>query len=116
MDSGRLVTVHLATIPGKKDLRKRNNFKLRDPCHQAAVNESWKGYGGYRFYIGFWHSHPEECPVASETDIAEWHRVYKINGHLPTGMFFPIVGQKSIEVWEIFSGDLERMKRVEQEC
>lgn len=48
-----------------------------------------------RYYLGEWHTHPEECPIPSSTDLESIKEVY-FNSHLAiNGVFLIIVGLKN---------------------
>lgn len=88
------------TTPMLRDVRRRTYFKLRDKGHQKAIDKEWKRFSGARFYLGFWHTHPEPFPHPSRLDIENWKENYSLNkGHVPS-LFYPIVGMKELAIWE----------------
>ncbi|MFL0797312.1 MAG: Mov34/MPN/PAD-1 family protein [Cellvibrionaceae bacterium] len=101
--------VDMATSPRRNDFRQRANFKIKDKFHQKVVDKEWRKSGGTRFYLGFWHSHPQESPVPSFLDRSEWKKNFKLNSrHLPS-LFFPIIGLSRVEVWELNMGKIIKM-------
>ncbi|WP_150601540.1 Mov34/MPN/PAD-1 family protein [Pseudomonas fluorescens] len=79
--------------PGEGDIRHRCFVDRRGPHHQAAVNEAFARSSGRLQYLGEWHTHPEDQPTPSTTDLGSWRR------HLiaQEQMILLIVGRK--EIW-----------------
>lgn len=88
------------TTPMLRDVRRRTYFKLQDKGHQKVVDKEWKRSSGTRFYLGFWHTHPELFPCPSHLDIENWKENFSLNkGHAPS-LFYPIVGMREVAIWE----------------
>ncbi|OJV32210.1 MAG: hypothetical protein BGO33_02735 [Bacteroidia bacterium 43-41] len=56
-----------------------------------------------RFYLGEWHTHPEDNPTPSTVDISSIHDVFYKSEIVIDGVFLAIVGRKSI-FWGFYEG------------
>jgi integrative and conjugative element protein (TIGR02256 family) len=91
---GPHLVVHQISEPGPGDIRHRCFVDRRGAHHQTVVDEAFTGSSGMLQYLGEWHTHPEDFPSPSSTDMSTWQR------HLNAGdvkMVLLIVGRK--EVW-----------------
>ena len=86
------IVVHEISEPGEGDIRHRCFVDRRGPHHQAAVVEAFARSSGRLQYIGEWHTHPEDQPTPSSTDLGTWRR------HLAAqdSMVLLIIGRKDI--------------------
>ena len=71
---GNHIEVIDATLPGKKDIRRKNEFIRIDKHHQIYAEKLWRKSEGKITYIGEWHTHPTNTPSPSPIDIAEWNK------------------------------------------
>ncbi|KES09316.1 hypothetical protein SASC598O02_015930 [Snodgrassella alvi SCGC AB-598-O02] len=96
------IFIDLCTELQKADLRKRTFFTLKDPFHQKRVNDVFISSQQTQFYLGTWHSHPENYPSPSNVDLQDWKKCIKRNSHNKF-MVFAIIGLKEIliNVYEI---------------
>ncbi|TKU68817.1 Mov34/MPN/PAD-1 family protein [Citrobacter sp. TBCS-14] len=85
------------TEPKVGDHCSRTRFTLKDPEHQAIVDKHYVDSGGELAYLGTWHTHPEDFPNASLTDINDWKECAKRN--LDRQLFFVIVGLKKMALY-----------------
>ena len=69
---GHIEVTH-ASIPGKGDVRRRNEFIRKDCCHQQLSDSLWERSSGEIIYIGEWHTHPTAIPSPSARDYKEWY-------------------------------------------
>jgi len=99
--NGNMIYLKFATIPQKRDLRKRHSFKLDSVSHQIILDKYFEESDYEDVYIGTWHTHPEDNPKPSNTDIKDWKKQYKANYQLFSKMIFVIVGIKKINYWII---------------
>ena len=91
---GSHVVVHQISEPGPGDIRRRCFVDRRGAHHQIAVDEAFIGSSGMLQYVGEWHTHPEDSPSPSSTDLGTWQR------HLIADdeqMILLIIGRK--EIW-----------------
>ena len=100
----------LATPPMKKDFRSRHNFKILDPHHQHMVDKEWADSDGFRFFLGFWHTHPQAIPAPSGLDRTEWKNNYKLNKKQMKSLFYPIIGTKEIAIWKVSKNNIIKME------
>ncbi|MBU2886290.1 Mov34/MPN/PAD-1 family protein [Gilvimarinus agarilyticus] len=99
IDKG-IYNLNKITTPMLRDIRRRTYFKIRDKGHQKTVDNEWKRSSGARFYLGFWHTHPELFPCPSRLDIESWKENFNLNRSNVSSLFYPIVGMKEIAIWE----------------
>ncbi len=69
---GQHIVVTDISEPGQGDIRTRNRFERKGDHHQQKVDELFKQSDGYLVYLGEWHTHPEDFPQPSNTDIKSW--------------------------------------------
>lgn len=86
------IVVHEISEPGEGDIRRRCFVDRRGPHHQAAVDEAFARSSGALQYLGEWHTHPEDQPTPSATDLATWRR----NLAAQDPMILLIIGRKDI--------------------
>ncbi len=92
------IYLEACTTPKKEDERKRTRFKLKALSHQKEVNVAHKHSNGERFYIGTWHTHPENNPTPSSTDLRDWEKCIKRNPQIQL-FIFSIVGIDTIAIY-----------------
>lgn len=98
-DSSNIV-IDEATVPMAGDLSLRFSFRRTRQPHQQALDQLWLSSGGTITYVGEWHTHPEDIPVPSDTDIKNWQERLKKDVFSGDTLFFIIVGIKILRVWE----------------
>lgn len=94
------IIIDLVTEPMTHDKRTRYTFKRIDPGHQIILQEKWERSGGTCNYLGEWHTHPENDPTPSGTDMRNWKRKLKNDLFSSRFLYFLIEGIKVIRVWE----------------
>ncbi|MCP9313967.1 Mov34/MPN/PAD-1 family protein [Liquorilactobacillus satsumensis] len=84
------------TKPQINDLRSNTSFLIRDRNHFERIN---KAATNDSFFIGTWHTHPQEVVRPSGIDIIDWKKslVEEIPG--ASYMIFIIVGRRNIKAW-----------------
>jgi integrative and conjugative element protein (TIGR02256 family) len=95
------VIIDAASEPAPKDVRSRFRFFRAALPAQRVVNAAWADSGGSKNYLGEWHSHPEDVPSPSGTDLEDWHRVVLKTLCEQDFLLFVIVGRVSIKLWEL---------------
>lgn len=80
-----------ATLPTSSDQRSRFGFKRHAKAHQAAAMRRWKESDETMGYMGEWHTHPEDHPSPSGTDLRNW---LDITVPRPEPMVFLILGRR----------------------
>lgn len=102
------IIIEYATVPFKRDKRKRFSFDRIDKKHNDNLKSIWETQGYIHTYIGEWHTHPEDYPNYSLKDNKNWN---KIGMKLDKDKFIHIiVGNKSIGVWEYNSNNKQIVK------
>ncbi|MFD5853289.1 Mov34/MPN/PAD-1 family protein [Cytobacillus pseudoceanisediminis] len=84
--------------PMTTDKRRRTYFKRNMEGHQEFFNSIWDREVGSCFYLGEWHTHPENNPTPSSIDWKNWNRLKRI-GFESECLFFIIVGINEMKVW-----------------
>ncbi len=90
------MTLERVTHPFETDIRTRYYFKLQDENHYNALKfeEADKSY-----YMGVWHSHPQDEPVPSTIDWSDWKDSLEKEKSGGAYIFFIIAGRKRIRIW-----------------
>lgn len=91
---GPHLVVHEISEPGPGDIRHRCFVDRRGAHHQIAVDEAFKASSGTLQYLGEWHTHPEDVPSPSATDLGTWQQHLNAEDEQ---MVLVIVGRK--EFW-----------------
>jgi integrative and conjugative element protein (TIGR02256 family) len=101
------IVIDKITIPMIGDKRTRFSFIRGEAMHQRIVDREWSRSKGTCNYLGEWHTHPENYPSPSNTDIADWKRKLKEGHYSSRYLYFIIVGIKELYIWE---GDRRTLK------
>ncbi|UZA68695.1 Mov34/MPN/PAD-1 family protein [Pseudomonas viridiflava] len=64
-----------ATIPTKFDRRFRAFFERMTDLHEHIAQKRWADSDGLIRYVGEWHTHPQDYPSPSGTDLTEWRKL-----------------------------------------
>lgn len=94
------IIVDKITEPSEDDVQKKFYFFRDKKYHQKKIIEEWKKSDGTCNYLGEWHTHLEDIPKPSPTDIKEWKRALKKFKFDGNELFFIIIGIKEISIWE----------------
>lgn len=95
------VIVDSVTEPNRFDCGGRFFFRRARRPAQQAIDSAWEKSRGTRNYIDEWHTHPEKCPEPSSHDLKEWRRLSLEAVVEQNVLFFLIVGQCSVVLWEV---------------
>ena len=87
----------------KSDKRSRFHFFRSEKSHQKVMDDLWEESDFTKTYLGEWHTHDEDVPSPSSTDIREWKRICNRQYNSPD-LFFIIVGKMEIGIWTIRHG------------
>ena len=87
------------------DIRARFHFFRSEKYHQKTMDELWVASDYTKTYLGEWHTHDEDVPSPSTTDIKEWRRISK-GQHNSSVLFFIIIGRRKIRIWTINHGNV----------
>jgi len=100
------VVVDEVTAPGHRDRRWRHGFFRSRGRAQRRIREAWIESQQTRNYLGEWHTHPQDHPVPSKVDLADWARIVAKSRFEQDSLIFLIVGRKSVEAWELHKGGI----------
>lgn len=100
------IIIDIITEPSPRDIQKKFYFFRDNKYHQKKIIEVWKKSEGTCNYLGEWHTHLEDIPTPSPTDVKEWKKALKKFKFDGNELFFIIVGLKEISVWEGNKTDL----------
>ncbi len=98
------VVIDLATDPSPKDRRGRFFFFRLRRHAQESITEAWVRSGGTSVYLGEWHTHPEDDPVPSSVDVANWQKIVRAATFEQSFLLFLIAGRRNWIVWELAVG------------
>lgn len=90
------ITLEDISTPYPLDKRSYTSFVICDSRHSVflAKKELEKSY-----YMGVWHTHPQNRPVPSLIDWSDWNETLNIDQTACEYAFFIIVGNKELRVW-----------------
>jgi len=94
------IVIDEVTVPMAGDRKRRFSFWRSRQPHQQVLDQSWLESGGTSTYLGEWHTHPENIPIPSDTDIKNWQARLKKDIFSGDTLFFIIIGIKILRVWE----------------
>ncbi len=102
--NSKSIIIETITEPQLKDIGSRFSFSRKDTKHFRILNIFKKSKSDY---LGTWHTHPQDIPVPSNTDINDWNdclcRESTSNGYI----LFLIWGRKDFRLW---AGDIKTKK------
>lgn len=105
---GQGMLISEATPPTRMDRQLRTLFERMPFGHRVIAKQRWKASGGTVRYLGEWHTHPEDHPHPSGTDLAEWRALAakRTDGRPVLAV---IVGRKGLHV-ELMAALGERLQ------
>ena len=107
----RNITLEMISTPYSLDKRTRTRFIMCDLRHKFFLFQK-KFQKSY--YMGVWHTHPQEIPEPSSIDWSDWYGTLDIDKTGCEYAFFIIVGILEIRIW---IGEFKSKKIVEiYEC
>lgn len=102
------IVIDEVTIPMWGDRRGWFSFLRASRPHQKVIDRLWQESEGTINYLGEWHTHPEDIPNPSNTDIKDWERKLKQDIFDGDSLYFIIIGIKGLRVWEFSKKSLSR--------
>jgi integrative and conjugative element protein (TIGR02256 family) len=93
------IIIDEVTVPMKGDRRRRFWFWRDRKRHQHALDQIWLESAYTSTYLGEWHTHPEDIPTPSNTDIKSWQRHLKNDTFSGDTLFFIIIGVLHSRIW-----------------
>lgn len=108
-DDESKIWIDTCTSPQNTDTSQRARFIMKDPNHQKMINNAFESSGGELGYIGTWHTHPQDNPIASTIDLADWKQCSLRNPDRQ--LVFVIIGNKQINIYVKRNHKLEIITR-----
>lgn len=88
------IVIEKASIPTLFDRSSRYNFQRDKRSAQIFIDYEFLASQGKTIYLGEWHTHPEDAPTPSTTDIQMIKLQFKKNKINETFIFIVIIGRK----------------------
>ena len=76
---GKHLEVLLATEPTLDDKRSTYSFQRGAAGHAEVAQQAWLKGNRQIDYLGEWHTHPQEIPIPSGIDRAEWCKLIPVS-------------------------------------
>lgn len=92
------------TTPQEGDRATQFHFHRSADPHMKLVHEAWEASEGALTYVGEWHTHPEEEPLFSRTDLMFWRKATQEFTYPGAGLVFIIVGTVKTRAWYMARG------------
>lgn len=89
--------------PSDLDICSRYNFNRSFKSAQNFINEKFLKSNGEEIYLGEWHTHPEDNPKPSKTDINSFTKTIDRNRLNSKVHFMVIIGRVSIYIGVYFN-------------
>lgn len=90
------------TIPTGLDGRTRTSF-YRSSSHDRALKKYWQSTNKVGGLLGLWHTHPENQPNPSHTDLQDLNQQFNSSSYLSNRILYVIVGITHIGLWIAYS-------------
>ena len=90
------------TIPTGLDRRTRTSF-YRSSSHDRALKKYWQSTNKVGGLLGLWHTHPENQPNPSHTDLQDLNQQFNSSSYLSNRILYVIVGITHIGLWIAYS-------------
>lgn len=74
-----LVKVLNCSEPTVFDKQSRYNFNRSYKSAQNYINKKFEESKGEEIYLGEWHTHPEDVPIPSNTDVNDFNKTITKN-------------------------------------
>lgn len=86
------------STPSENDISSRFNFVRSFVNAQKFINNLFKTTNGKKIYLGEWHTHPENVPTPSSTDLKSFGQQLKNNKINSKIIFMIILGLEGLYV------------------
>lgn len=90
------ISLEGVSYPFPQDKRTRLHFDMKDFHHKAYLLRSKINKS---YYLGVWHTHPQDVPIPSSIDLNDWHRTLELDKSAADYMFFIIAGRQMARIW-----------------
>lgn len=98
------------TTPQCNDRRSRCRFDRKEFGHDIILGEYWSQSNGEDNYLGEWHTHPEDFPTPSLTDLSTWKAM---SGEHGVPLLAVIIGRVKNYYTIVSNSQLHRLKEIE---
>ena len=98
ISNSNLVIEHMTT-PFANDIQSRLRYIRQDKRHVKVFQKLHQKNAGIYFYIGEWHTHPEQIPNYSLIDENNWKRIAKESSEA-TAFYHLIAGTIAFRIWK----------------
>lgn len=95
-EKSRNITLEMISHPYLLDVKSRVGFKIRDIRHKIFLKKAKKRKS---YYMGVWHTHPQNIPIPSQTDWKDWYETLKVDKTACEYVFFIIAGISEVRIW-----------------
>lgn len=86
------------TSPMEGDRQTRTSF-FRSKSHQKALIKAWNDSEKIYNFLGLWHTHPEDIPTPSPTDLKDINTVLNGITNLTHPVLYLIIGRVKTGIW-----------------
>lgn len=100
VDSHDIVIDDVA-VPSEHDRASRFRFFRSKRNANTVIRKTWSSSNATCIYLGEWHTHPEDTPSPSWTDLRNWRRVLRKSCIEQDFLLFAIVGRVDLRLWEL---------------
>lgn len=102
------ISLEEVSHPYELDQKNRIRFNIIDPRHRLFLKRTSRKKS---YYMGTWHTHPQDIPVPSDTDWDDWHATMVSDTTGSQYVFFIIAGTKEIRIWagDFVSGQINEL-------
>ena len=94
-DTGNIV-LESVSVPHELDQKSRIRFDIKDPRHNLFLQRAQRKKS---YYMGVWHTHPQDIPVPSPMDWEDWKQTLAVDKTGCDYIFFIIAGTVGTRVW-----------------
>ena len=108
-----LIEILNCSEPSDLDTSSRYNFNRSFKTAQNFINERFEISNGKEVYLGEWHTHPEDIPTPSKTDINSFTKTIKKNRLNSKVHFMIIIGRVSIYIGIYFNSKFKQKVMVD---
>ena len=92
----RNIVLEDVSVPHELDIKSRIRFDIKDPYHDLFLRISQRKKS---YYMGVWHTHPQDIPVPSSIDWEDWKQTLEVDKTGCEYIFFIIAGISGTRVW-----------------
>lgn len=90
------ITLESVSQPHENDEKSRCHFTMKDLKHTIFLKKKQLCQS---YYMGVWHTHPEDVPNPSSIDWNDWKSSIESEKSGADYIFFIIAGRKQIRIW-----------------